>query len=431
MSNSFTLQKKIMNKTPFFYGWVMVFIAALTMFFTSPGQTFSFSIFIDQFIKEFGWTRSQVNNYYSLATLLSGSTMFMIGKYIDRYGTKKIVIISSVLLAGSMAFLSFMTGSLVMLFIGFFLGRFSGQGVLGLSSGVIAPHWFIKKRGFAIMLAGLGGTIGAAILPKLNLFLINTYGWRMAFRILGASVILICVPICLILFINKPEDVGKYPDDTKEHPDDENDLKAIIDDEKTSLTQAEVLKTGTFWIFFLAAAQVSMIVTGSTLNMLSIFRVGGLSDSFATTIMSLSSIIGLIANIVVGIFIDKIKKPQIVLAIMCFMQAGSYVILSAMNTQAEAIVYVALIGIAMATFQLSHKLVLPMFFGRRYLGGVSGLMTIAWVGGSALGPAVFGNAYEYFGGYKEVLLILALVPIVTGIALFFTRIPQKRRTLTK
>lgn len=429
MSNSLRLQKKIANKTPFFYGWVMIFIAALAMFFTGPGQTFSFSIFIDQFIEAFGWSRSQVNTYYSLATLLSGSTMFMIGKYIDRYGTKSIIMISSILLAGAMTFLSFMTGSFIMLFIGFFLGRFSGQGVLGLSAGVIPPHWFIKKRGLAIMLAGLGGTIGAAVFPKLNLFLINTYGWRSAFRILGAGVLIICVPICLLLVVNRPEDVDKYPDDTKEHPDDEKDLQAIIEDEKTSLTQSEVLKTGTFWIFFIAAMQVSAIVTGITLNMLSIFRTGGLSDDFATTILSISSIIGLCANIIVGIFIDKIKKPQIVLAIMCFMQAGSYAVLSGMNTQAEAIVYVGLMGIAMATFQLSHKLVLPMFFGRRYLGGVSGLMTIAWVGGSALGPILFGNAYEYFGGYQEILLILTLVPIISGVALLFTRIPKKRKNL--
>ena len=429
MNNNLKLQRKIISKTPFFYGWVMVFMAAVTYFFTGPGQTFSFSIFIDQFITEFGWSRAQINNYYSLATLISGSTMFMMGKYIDRYGTKRLMIISGVLLTGAMFLLSFLSGNLLILFMGFFLGRFSGQGVLGLASGVLTPHWFIKKRGIAMMLAGLGGTIGGAVLPKLNLFLINTYGWRQAFQILGTGVLVLCVPLCIILVVNRPEDVDKYPDDTKEHDDDAKDLQAILMDEKTSLNQSEALRSGAFWIFFLGAAQVSMIVTGITLNMLSIFRTGGLTDGFSTTIMAAVSLIGLGASIIVGLMLDKIKKPQFLLAATCFMQAGSYIVLSAMNTKVEAIIYVILAGLGMAVFQLSHKVILPMFFGRRYLGGVSGIMTIAWVGGSALGPAVFGNAYEIFGGYKEILLIMAVIPIISGIAMFFVRLPEKRKGL--
>lgn len=429
MSNNLDLQKKIIAKTPFFYGWVMVFMAALTMFFTGPGQTFSFSIFIDQFIREFGWTRAQVNNYYSLATLVSGSTMFLMGKYVDRYGTKKFMIIASVLLTGAMFLLSFVSGNLVVLFVGFFLGRFSGQGVLALSSGVLTPHWFIKKRGLALMLAGLGGSIGAATFPKLNMFLIDAYGWRTAFQILGLGVFVICVPLCIIYVVNKPEDVGKYPDDTGEKADDSKDLEIIMMDEKTSLNQSEVLRSSAFWIIFIAAAQLSMIGTGIALNMLSIFRMGGLTEDFATTIMSISPLLGLGSSVAVGLFIHKIKRPQYLLALLCFMQAAGYFVLSGINSQLDAIVYMILVGLAGGSFQLVHKILQPMFFGRRYLGGVVGLVTIAWVGGSALGPTVFGNAYEYFGGYEQILTIMALVPIVAGVALFFAEIPKKRRGL--
>ena len=424
---SLKLQKRIIEKTPFFYGWVMVFMAALTMFFTGPGQTYSFSIFINHFIADFGWSRAQVNNYYAVATLVSGSTMFLVGKLVDRHGARKVTIITSILLTGSMFFLSFLTGNIIMLLIGFFLGRFSGQGVLALASGVITPHWFVKKRGLAIMLAGLGGSIGSAFFPKLNLFLINAYGWRHAFQILGLGVLFICLPLCIIFIVNRPEDVGRYPDDTKESEDDANDLAAILDDEKTSLNQREALRTGAFWIFFFAGAQLAMIGTGIWLNMLSIFSISGLSDNFATTIMTSSSLIGLAASLIVGLFLDKIKKPHFLLAVMCFMQAASYIALGQLQAKAEAIIYVVLYGSSMAVFMLVHKLVLPMFFGRRYLGGVSGGMTIAWVGGAALGPIIFGNAYEIFNGYNEILLALAAVPMITGISLFFAKIPHKRR----
>ena len=42
------------HKLPFFYGWVVVFLGAFTMFSTTPGQSDSFSLFMNSFINEFG-----------------------------------------------------------------------------------------------------------------------------------------------------------------------------------------------------------------------------------------------------------------------------------------------------------------------------------------------------------------------------------------
>ncbi|WP_423189060.1 hypothetical protein ACO1PF_10765 [Alkalibacterium sp. f15] len=38
----------------FYYGWVIVAVGVLSVFFSSLGQTFSVSIFIDFYMKEFG-----------------------------------------------------------------------------------------------------------------------------------------------------------------------------------------------------------------------------------------------------------------------------------------------------------------------------------------------------------------------------------------
>ncbi len=50
----YTFAKKI-NKT-FYYGWVILLLSALSTFFSSPGQTYSISTFIDSYIKEFGYS---------------------------------------------------------------------------------------------------------------------------------------------------------------------------------------------------------------------------------------------------------------------------------------------------------------------------------------------------------------------------------------
>lgn len=37
--------------TPFYYGWMIVLISALGVFFSGPGQTYSISVFIDSISK--------------------------------------------------------------------------------------------------------------------------------------------------------------------------------------------------------------------------------------------------------------------------------------------------------------------------------------------------------------------------------------------
>jgi MFS family permease len=399
----------------------------LGLFFTGPGQTFSFSIFIEHFINEFNWTRTEVNAYYSIASLIAGLSMYLVGKVVDKHGAKKVMIIAALLLAFSMLWLSFLN-SLWMLFIGFFLGRFSGQSSLALASNTIAPHWFLKKRGHAIMLSGLGATLGNMIYPKLNVYLLNTYGWRMTFQILGAMLFFIFVPLCYIFIVNKPEDVGLHPDGISDEDHDKEHLLQVELDHDTSLTHKDAMKTFAFWILFFSVFQFSMINTGIGLNYISIYNEGGLTDiGFITNMMSLSPLIGIISTLLSSLYIQRVKKPNLLLGILSLVHVAAYIVLSNLNSEIGAIVYTSMIGLTMSIFLLLHNILKPYFFGRQYIGAVSGLLVIAMSAGSAFGPVLFGLSYDLLGGYKQVLILCAAFPLITGIMLVFVRKPKQRR----
>ncbi|SIS84573.1 MFS transporter [Salimicrobium salexigens] len=78
--------------TKFYYGWAIVFVAALSVFFSGPGQTYSNSIFIDYYIEDFGFSRSTVSGLYSAATLVAGITLFTVGRMVDRFGQRVMMI---------------------------------------------------------------------------------------------------------------------------------------------------------------------------------------------------------------------------------------------------------------------------------------------------------------------------------------------------
>src|SRR6056297_1946766 len=162
-------------KTPFYYGWIILAVAALGLFFSGPGQTYSISIFIDHYIAKFNWSRSLISSFYSIATLISGLILTFVGRYIDKLGHRKMTTVVSLLFGLACIGMSFVFNPL-MIFVGFFLLRLLGQGSMTLLPQTLIPHWFKQKRGLALSLLGMGGVISSSLLPPLNNWLIYTYG---------------------------------------------------------------------------------------------------------------------------------------------------------------------------------------------------------------------------------------------------------------
>jgi MFS family permease len=96
------------------------------------------------------------------------------GQKIDKYGHRKMIVIISLSLGAAALWMSFVFNP-VMLLIGFFLMRFFGQGSMGLWPQTLVPHWFKSKRGLAMSILGIGGVVGAAVIPPLNNYFSRLY----------------------------------------------------------------------------------------------------------------------------------------------------------------------------------------------------------------------------------------------------------------
>ena len=391
----------------------------LSLFFTGPGQTFSFSIFIDSFIQDFGWSRTLVSTMYSLATLISGLLMFLIGRLVDRFGARWVCLGAAALLGVACIHNSFLV-SPAMLFFGFFLARFSGQGTLGLSAGTLAPQWFVRRRAFAIMLVGMGNTIAAMVYPLMNTYLIHTLGWRMAFRVLALGVWIIYLPIAYVFLAGRPENIGLLPDGRTADEGRKDDAGV---EEQQSLTQLQAIATPSFWIAAFAGFQFSMVGTGAAFHYISILREHGFTDLFAARLMSISPVVGIICAVTLGLFLDKIRRPHLIMAAACVIQMTAFILLAYLNGAPMAYARTVLSGASGSVLMLCIGVLKPLLFGRRYIGGISGAMSVIMVVGSALGPVMFGVAYDVLNGYRQVLLISAFLPAIASVAAIFIKRP--------
>lgn len=89
-----------------YYGWVIVAVAALAVFLSGPGQTYSVSTFIDAIMAEYKWSRSLVSSLYSAGTLLAGCFMMLVGRMVDKRGYRLTLTAIILLFALSLLFMS-------------------------------------------------------------------------------------------------------------------------------------------------------------------------------------------------------------------------------------------------------------------------------------------------------------------------------------
>jgi MFS family permease len=424
------MKNRINNKSDFkgsfFYGWVIIAIAALTLFFSGPGQTYSISVFINEYIKRFGWSRSLISSLYSFATLIAGLILPIVGRKIDKTGHRKMIVIISSLLGITCLWMSFVFNP-VMLFIGFVFLRLLGQGSMTLIPSTLVSQWFVRRRGFAVSIMALGGVLSSAALPLINNWLIVNAGVQVTWRVWALLLVIVMAPVGWFLVRNKPENMGLVPDgkayvDKKEKDNKpSNIVHATVD-----WTVKEAMRTRAFWLMLFCMMIPSMINTGITFHMVSIIEDKGLTAVFAATILSVIAAVQMPVKFLAGYSVDRGKVHYIKGIGYIVYLIGLLILLYGQST--TVLLYYGVITAVFAAFDsVSTEVLWPNYFGRKHLGSIRSIATTAMVIGSSLGPLPFGYAYDIFGGYKQILIIMMIFPVLGCIAAFSSPPPKLKR----
>ncbi|MEP1930250.1 MAG: MFS transporter, partial [Roseibium sp.] len=71
-----------------FYGWVILSVAGLGLFVSGPGQSHTFSVFIDPISEDLGISSTEIASAYGTATLLAAFCLPFTGRLVDRFGPR-------------------------------------------------------------------------------------------------------------------------------------------------------------------------------------------------------------------------------------------------------------------------------------------------------------------------------------------------------
>jgi MFS transporter, OFA family, oxalate/formate antiporter len=412
---------RLAKRLPFYYGWIMLPIAMLAAIATSPGQTYGVSIFNAYFREALGLSHSQLTGAYMFGTLLAALPQPYLGSLMDRFGIRRVMFVVVILFGLACVFMSQVI-SLLMLFVAFFFLRLLGQGALSLMANNTVAMWFQTKLGTVagVMNAGVAGAI--ALTPPLFLLLINQFGWRGAYAILGGLVCLIMLPLLLVLYRNRPEDVGQSLDGRSAI-----DAARILEEDRVngvSFSLREAQHTRAYWILLAASAAFSMIITAVFFNIVPIFTDHGLTEANAATTYTIIAIALATMQLLGGILADRVRLNWLTAICITFLAAGMLV-LNLAETVMMAQLYALCIGISQGLFGAVTNTAWVRYFGRAHLGSIRGSVTMAMVASSSAGPFIMGATFDIFGSYQLSLGFFIALLIPLALAAFWATPPQK------
>lgn len=402
-----------------FYGWIMVAVAGLGIFVSGPGQSHTFSVFIDPISRDLGISKATIATAYGIATLIAAFLLPQTGRLVDRFGARKSLIAISILL-GLCCMLFGAVASFLWLAVAFALLRFFGQGSMMLGSANFVSQWFSRQRGFAMGLMALGFGISMAIHPPLGQYLIETMGWRSAWFTLGIITWILMLPPLLLLAIDKPEDVGLRPDGERRRADATTSEAPVI----TGLSLSAALKTSTFYIVSLSWFSLAMLVTTLHFWQVQVLTAQGISAEFAAQAFTISAVTMVVAMPLVGRLFDRVRT-RLVLALALLVTATSLSAITFATDGVSAILYSVIFGLNNALSMTMFGYIWPRYFGRRHLGSIQGTGQMIGVVGASVGPFPVGWAFDAFGDATWTLRGLALLPALAACAaILFLRTPD-------
>jgi MFS family permease len=396
-----------------FYGWWIVLAAFLNLFFSVGIVFYGFPVFYPSMVDSLGFTRAELTQGFLLgfvvAALLFG---ILAGVLIDRLGSRRVILIGiwcvglPLILMGSMTRLWQYYLLCIMEVVGYVLtGPIPNQ--------VLISNWFRVKRGRAMGGAYLGLGLGGAISPLLINRLIQSFGWRHAFQIIGALILIVLFPTAQWITRSRPRDLDLFPDGLTTDPPA---TSAPVD-----LRRA--VRSTNFWLILAGCTLTIGAIGGVTQHLILFLKGQGFSLGAASRVSSSLLVSSLAGRVLVGYVADRYSRKN-VMALFYLLLALAIPLLFAAQRPAAVWGFALVFGFAMGADYMLIPLVTADCFGLPALGKLLSLIIMGYSLGQWFVPWLAGRIFDAHRSYDLAWIMMAAAAAV-GAALIYGIAPER------
>ncbi len=392
-----------------FHGWWILVVAAIGLFMGfGPIVSFTFGVFLKPLIAEFGWSRGQVSLAFSLSLLVMSFAFPFVGRLVDRYGARRVIVPSVVFFGLALMSLSLLSANLWHLYAVYIVLGLVGAGTAPVPYSNVISHWFDKKRGLALGLAMAGLGLGTFIMPSLAQMLLTDFGWRQSYVIVGVMVMVVAIPVVALFLIETPQMRGLSPDG-------EQSLVPLSPKGQplSGLSAHEARQTSTFWVLVSAFFLMSASVHGCLIHLVPLLTDRGVSPQLAAMATSLFGGALLMGRVGAGYLLDRFFASAVAVTFFCGATLGLILLWSGASG-ATAFFAAFCVGLGMGAEGDIIAYLIGRYFGLRSFSEIYGYAFGAFTLGGVVGPLLMGKAFDSTGSYSSGLAVFVVASVIAA-----------------
>ena len=359
------------------------------------GSRFTMGLMLSPMADDLNWTRATLSLTVTLFMVVSAVVLPVIGRLVDRYRIRTVLLASVLLSSASVALMSAIQTPVQAVVLYGVLFALATAGTSIAPIGVMISRWFPEHLGLANSIAISGMGAGQLVIILLLTAQLESIGWRGAFLVLAGLGLLLIVPLAL-LSIPEP---ALPSAETSNEP---------LGSAKSELKASDLLRDSKLWyllvIYAICGFQDFFVAT----HVVAFARDQGMGAVVSGNLFALMGLVGVAGVLMTGFVSDRFG-PMLP-TIICF---AIRIVLFGLVTVTTSVV--AIIGFALIygfTFWITAPLTIVFvrkYFGTAHLGMLTGIVAMVHHGAGGLGAYAGGIVYDVSGSYQVIFQIMLMV----------------------
>jgi len=371
------------------------------------GVWYAYSVFLVALAEEFHWKRSLVAGAFATFALVHGLSSPALGWLADRLGPRLVFMAGGSVLALALVVDGAITRPLH-LYLAF--GLLTSLGVTAsalVPAVVLIRGWFPRRFGTALGIASAGIGVGIFAVVPFCQAMIDAFGWRWAFRLLGIIIAVWTIPAALALVRDPP---APSVDD------------ALCESPATpSLTTA--LAFGSFWLLALAQFCGNFVCQMLLVHQVAFLVDQGIPAMVAASAAGLVGLSSVFAKVGSGWAADVLGRRRTFTTgmIVVLVSVGLLTVVARSPHGPLVYVYGLLMGIGYAaTVPIMPTVISDVFGGARF-GSIFGSLHLANAIGGAVGAWLAGTVFDATQSYRISFMVAGVAALVAIAAVSLAR----------
>lgn len=389
-----------MNKKLFTTATLILTIGFIVLLFNS-GSRFAIGLLLKPMALDLDWTRSTLSLAVTVFMLITALTLPMVGRAVDHFGAKTVLLSGIILSALSLALMMWIEAPWQAILVYGVIFAVGSAATSITPIGVMITRWFPERAGFANSVAIAGMGIGQLVVIMLLTSQLHRLGWRGSFIALALANLLILLPLVWIFI----------------RPQSDSSGSAAVTQSRSGY---QFLRSRRLWLIFLIYAICGLQDFFMATHVVAFALDQGISALFAGNLLAFMGLAGLIGVLLAGFWSDRSGPAWPTLA--CFLLRILLFILVMLSREPVVIALFAL-GFGL-TFWATAPLTVVFAreqSGAAQLGVVTGFITMVHHAAGGLG-AYFGAAvFDLQGNYDLAFQLMLGLSVIASVLTYSIR----------